>query len=90
MTEFGNVLLGSTISNFIFVSLFAVGAFIKSRMKNSDCDLNVGFFSCHSSLEQLEQLKKTIDRTQSKQNSMLHEIIIQQKKQEVMEPKLVT
>lgn len=75
MDSFSQNLAAGAVSNFIFVCLFAVGAWIRSRLNNSDCHMNCGWLSCDSSLAELGSLKSKLEETQGTQHKMLIDIV---------------
>ena len=77
---------GSAISNFIFLCVIGVGAFIKSRLDTSNCSCSLGVFNCDSHIKEVE---KKLDRTQSIQQNMLEEIVIGLRRIDVLEPRLI-
>lgn len=66
---------GGAISNFVFVCVFAVGAFIKNRLDKSRCELNCGILNCQSSISELEKIDAKLTTTQRDQHNILNEII---------------
>ena len=75
MDGFTTNLAAGAVSNFIFVCLFAVGAYLKQRLNNSDCHMNCGWLTCDSSLQELQVIKKELSRTQGTQHKILKDII---------------
>ena len=74
--DVSNSVIGGAIANFIFVSLYAVGAYLKNRLGKSDCHIDCGWLTCDTSLKELEKLDNKLEKTQSTQRNMLEEIII--------------
>ena len=72
--ELGTQISTGVISNAIFLIVFAVGAWIKSRLGTSDCKLDCGFLTCNTSLIELEQIKDHLHTTQRNQTNILHSI----------------
>ena len=75
MDGFTTNLAAGAISNFIFVCLFAVGAYLKQRLNNSDCHMNCGWLTCDSSLQELHVIKSELSRTQGTQHKILKDIM---------------
>ena len=75
MNQFTENLAAGAVSNFIFVCIFAVGAWIRSRLNNSDCHMNCGWLSCDSSLKELDSIKSKLEETQGTQHKMLKDIV---------------
>ena len=69
--EFNNNLFGSVVANFIFTALFAIGAWIKSRLNQSNCKSDCGIFECNSSLIEIQKVK----HEQSTQRDLLENIM---------------
>ena len=63
-------LIGSVVANFIFTALFAIGAWIKSRLNASNCKSGCGIFECNTSLIEIQKVKKE----QSTQRDLLENI----------------
>ena len=76
--EFNSNLFGGVVANFIFTALFAIGAWIKSRLNASNCKSDCGIFECNTSLIEIQRVKKE----QSTQRDLLINIIDQLKSQE--------
>ena len=68
-------ILAGSISNFIFISLFAIGAYIKNRLGKSNCHIDCGWLTCDSSLREIEKMDEKLEKTQNTQRAMLEEII---------------
>ena len=83
MDALQQTIAGSAISNFIFLCIVGVGAFIKSRLDSSNCSCSLGIFNCDSHIKEVE---KKLDRTQSIQQNMLEEIVIGLRKIDLLEP----
>ena len=64
-------LVASVVANFIFTALFAIGAWIKSRLNASNCKSDCGFMECNTSLIEIQKVKKE----QSTQRDLLENII---------------
>lgn len=77
MSELGTQISTGIISNGIFVIIFAIGAWIKSRLGASNCKVDCGWLMCDSSLVELEKLKDHLHETQRHQSGMLKKIMSQ-------------
>ena len=90
MENFQENIAAGAISNLVFVVLFAVGAWIKSRLNKSDCHLNCGCLQCDSELAELNKLQDHLKTTQSTQRTMLadirHQLHLLQNGQPVQQP----
>ena len=75
MDSFSQTVAGKSIANILFVVLFAIGAFIKSRLQKSNCKVDCGWLTCDSSLIELGQLKDKLHHTQRDQMEFLKEIL---------------
>ena len=75
MDSFSQTVAGGSIANLLFLVLFAIGAFIKSRLQKSNCKMDCGFLSCDSSLVELETIKSKLHHTQRDQMEFLKEIL---------------
>ena len=75
--EFYSNFLGSSSANVLFVMIFFVGAWLKTRLNKSRCASRCACFECETSLRELEQ---KLEHTQTLQKNMLHDIIVQLKK----------
>ena len=73
--EFQSNLFGGMLANFIFTALFAIGAWIKSRLNASNCKSDCGVFECNTSLIELQR----VQQEQSTQRDLLVNIIDQLK-----------
>ena len=69
--EFNNNLVGSMVANFIFTALYAIGAWIESRLNASNCKSDCGIFECNSSLIEIQKVK----HEQSTQRDLLENIM---------------
>ena len=74
MEGIGSQVSSGIISNGIFVIIFAVGAWLKSRLNTSKCDMDCGFLTCSTTLSELEQIKDHLHTTQRNQTNILHSI----------------
>ena len=75
MDSFSQTVAGGSVANMLFVVLFAIGAFIKSRLQKSNCKVDCGWLTCDSSLIELGQLKDKLHHTQRDQMEFLKEIL---------------
>ena len=73
--EFNNNLFGGMLANFIFTALFAIGAWVKSRLNASNCKSDCGVFECNTSLIEIQKVKNE----QSTQRDLLVNIMDQLK-----------
>ena len=69
--EFNNNLFGSVVANFIFTALFAIGAWVKSRLNASNCKSDCGIFECNTSLIEIQKVKSE----QTTQRDLLESIM---------------
>ena len=76
--EFNSNLFGGVVANFIFTALFAIGAWIKSRLNASNCKSDCGIFECNTSLIEIQRVKKE----QTTQRDLLINIMEQLKSPE--------
>ena len=76
--EFNSNLFGGVVANFIFTALFAIGAWIKSRLNASNCKSDCGVFECNTSLIEIQKVKKE----QTTQRDLLVNIMDQLKSPE--------
>ena len=76
MSSFNDTLLGSSIANFIFVCVFAIGAFLRSRLAKSNCKIDCGVFECDSSIIEIKQIKEDILTHTETQRGMLKDILV--------------
>ena len=76
--EFNSNLFGGVVANFIFTALFAIGAWIKSRLNASNCKSDCGIFECNTSLIEIQRVKKE----QTTQRDLLINIMDQLKSPE--------
>ena len=76
MDAFQSNLAAGAVSNFIFVCIFAIGAWLKQRLNDSECHMNCGWLSCDSSLKELHTIKDKLEKTQGTQHKMLQDIVI--------------
>jgi len=76
MDSFSQTVAGGSIANLLFVVLFAVGAWIKSRLQKSNCRIDCGWLTCDSSLVELETIKEKLHHTQRDQMEFLKEILV--------------
>ena len=81
MDGFTPTFIGGSIANLLFVILFAIGAFIKSRLQKSDCKMNCGWISCDSSLVELTNIKTKLHHTQRDQMEFLKEMLVHVQKE---------
>lgn len=79
MEPLGDAVIGGAIANFAFAALFAIGAFVKSRLNNSHCNMDCGCLQCDSDLKQLDE---KLTRTQTTQRNLLKQILIQMESQQ--------
>jgi hypothetical protein len=77
MEGIGSQVSSGIISNAIFVIIFAVGAWLKSRLGTSHCAANCGILSCDSELIELTQIKEHLHETQRNQTNILNRIVKQ-------------
>ena len=76
MSNFNENLLGSSIANFIFVCVFAIGAWLKSRLAKSNCKIDCGVFECDSSIIEIKQIKEDMLTHTETQRGMLKDILV--------------
>ena len=77
-SEFNSNLFGGVVANFIFTALFAIGAWIKSRLNASNCKSDCGVFECNTSLIEIQKVKQE----QTTQRDLLVNIMDQLKSPE--------
>ena len=75
MDSFSQTVAGGSVANLLFVVLFAIGAFIKSRLQKSNCKMDCGWLTCDSSLIELGQLRDKLHHTQRDQMDFLKQIL---------------
>lgn len=65
---------GSSVANLVFTVIFAIGAWIKGRLNQSNCKCDCGIFECNTSLLELQKVRQDIVTHQNTQRSMLEDI----------------
>ena len=76
MNEFSENIASGSVANLIFMVIFGVGAWIKSRLQQSNCKMDCGCLSCDSSLVELQTIKEKLHHTQRDQLDFLREILV--------------
>ena len=76
MTEFSENIASGSVANLIFMVIFGVGAWIKSRLQQSNCKMDCGCLTCDSSLVELKTIKDKLHHTQRDQLEFLREILV--------------
>ena len=75
MENLSETVAGGSIANLLFLILFGIGAWIKSRLQKSNCKVDCGWLTCDSSLVELETIKQKLHHTQRDQMLFLKEIL---------------
>ena len=76
--EFYSNFIGSSTANVLFVMLFFMGAWLKTRLNKSRCASHCACFECETSLRELEQ---KLEHTQTLQKNMLQDILLKLRKE---------
>ena len=76
MSDFNQNLLVSSIANFIFVCVFAIGAWLRTRLAKSNCKIDCGIFECDSSIIEIQQMKRDMETHTETQRGMLKDILV--------------